>query len=957
MRTVHSPVRLEETGGLGMATKMRKNIGNLPLELTSFVDREDQVAETKARLATARLVTLTGMGGVGKTRLALRVAADVRTEFEDGVWFVPLDRLPDPALLAYTVAAALGVREPSALPPLDPLVEYLTERRLLLILDNCEHLLDACAALAMRLLNSCPDVQILTTSREPLGLRGEATLSVPPLAVPDGEARKSFAEVAGNDAVTLFTDRAVAVVPEFSLREDNQAAVAEIVHRLDGLPLAIELAAARLRTLPIDEIARRLSDRSRPLTTRQREVPARQQTMSASLEWSYDLCSPPERLLWARLCVFTGGFGLDAAEAVCAGDALAADGILDLVAGLVDKSIAIRERAGNLARYRLLETVRNFGWTKLGEMGEVGALRRRHRDWYADFVSEADADWIGPRQIDWLNRIDRDLPNLRAALEYCLSEPGEAKVALRMTAALAHGCWFSRGWLSEGRHWLDRALACDVGGHPDRLRALFVDSVIAGFLGDVAAASSLVEQAAELADQLGDATARATASLGSGMLALLIGDHRRATVYFQACLDRFREEGDLPSQLDTLVGLGQSVRFEDERRANAYLEEVVAITESQGELFYRTYSLMSLGTAAWLHRDPQLAANLLTQALTFSTRMTNPLAATYCLEALAWFAASQQDHRRAATLLGVAHASADAMGTMSPDPPSLAGYHEECERQTRSALGEEAFEAAFEDGMAMSQDDAVAYALKPSLEIVPPASAPVDPPRTRPVPQADAADARNKTERPVVRVLIVDRHRVVADGIQLVLEQHSDLQVVGIAMNAGEAEALASATRPDVILADYQLADATGTELAARLRKDQPAARVLLLSSVVSNALLQEAVKAGARGFLLKTQPAEELVNAVRRAAAGEMLIPAGRLAALLTGSETGAPLFDPLTGREREVLRLLAAGLDNRHIAARMGIGYVTVRSHLRNLSSKLDAHSRLEILARAAELGLIVR
>jgi predicted ATPase/DNA-binding NarL/FixJ family response regulator len=955
MQTVRWLVRLEETGGVGMATKMRKDIGNLPLELTSLVDREDQVAETKARLATARLVTLTGMGGVGKTRLALRVAADVRTEFEDGVWFVPLDRLPDPALLTHTVAATLGVREHSAGPPLEVLVGYLTERRLLLLLDNCEHLLDACAALAMRLLQSCPDLRILATSREPLGLRGEATLSVPPLAVPDSGARYSLAEVSGYDAVTLFTERAVAAVPEFSLREDNQAAVAEIVHRLDGLPLAIELAAAQLRALPIDEIAHRLSDRSRPLAPRQREVPARQQTLWASLQWSYDLCSPLERLLWARLSVFTGGFELDAAEAVCAGAPVATDAILDLVAALVDKSIAIRERAGNLARYRLLEPVRNFGWTKLGEMDEAEALRRRHRDWYANFVSESDADWIGPRQADWLNRMDRDMPNLRAALEFSLSEPGETRTALRMTTTLAHSCWW-RGWLSEGRHWLDRALAHDAGRNPDRLRALQLNSVIAALQGDFAVASSLVEQGGQLADQLGDESSRAQASLGSGMVALLTGDHRRATEYFQASLDQFRKEGDLRSQIEALGGLGRSVRFVDERRANAYLEEVLAITESRGELFYRSISLMSLGIAAWLERDPHRAASLLTRALGFSNGV-NPVSGAWCIEVLAWVAANQHDHRRAAILLGVAHALADAMGTTSAGPPYLTGYHDECERQARIALGEEAFEASFEDGIGMRQDDAVAYALKPSLELVSPGRAAVEPPRAGPAPQADAADAPHENQRPVVRVLIVDRHRVVADGIQLVLEQHADLQVVGIATNAGDAEPLASATRPDVILADYQLADATGAELAARLRKNQPATRVLLLSSVVSNALLQEAVKAGARGFLLKTQPAEELVDAVRRTAAGEMLIPAGRLAALLTGSETGAPLFNPLTGREREVLRLLAAGLDNRHIAARMGIGYVTVRSHLRNLSSKLDAHSRLEILARAAELGLMVR
>jgi DNA-binding NarL/FixJ family response regulator len=258
--------------------------------------------------------------------------------------------------------------------------------------------------------------------------------------------------------------------------------------------------------------------------------------------------------------------------------------------------------------------------------------------------------------------------------------------------------------------------------------------------------------------------------------------------------------------------------------------------------------------------------------------------------------------------------------------------------------------------MGLSPADAVAYATKPTLENEPPRLAQVDPPPTRPE-QPAAEEAAGERQRPTLRVLVVDRHRVEADGIQMVLDRHPDLEVVGIATNSGDAVALAAATHPDVILADYQLPDSTGAELAARLRRDEPASRVLLLSSVASDPLLQEAVKAGARGFLLKTQPAEELVEAVRRAGAGEMLIPGVRLAALLADSDTDARLFDPLTGREHEVLRLLAAGLENKVIAARMGIGYVTVRSHVRNLSSKLDARSRLEVLAKALELGLIGR
>jgi DNA-binding NarL/FixJ family response regulator len=362
-------------------------------------------------------------------------------------------------------------------------------------------------------------------------------------------------------------------------------------------------------------------------------------------------------------------------------------------------------------------------------------------------------------------------------------------------------------------------------------------------------------------------------------------------------------------QLETPGCLGVSVAVEDERRAIAYVEENLEISESRGDRYYRTYSLLTLSIAAWQEGDRQRGTALVRQALAMSI----------------------DDHSRAATLLGVAHALADAMGIPEAIPPYLAG-------------------------MGMSPDETVAYAIKPTLENEPPRLLQVNPPLMRPE-QPAAEEATGEQQRPRLRVLIVDHHRMEADGIQRVFDQHPDLKVVGIATNSGDAVALAAATHPDVILADYQLPDSTGAELAARLRKDEPATRVLLLSSVASEPLLKEAVKAGAKGFLLRTQPAEELVEAVRRAGAGEMLIPAVRLAAMLADSDRGAQLFDQLTGREREVLRLLAAGLENKAIAARMGIGYVTVRSHVRNLCSKLDARSRLEVLAKASELGLIER
>jgi DNA-binding NarL/FixJ family response regulator len=602
----------------------------------------------------------------------------------------------------------------------------------------------------------------------------------------------------------------------------------------------------------------------------------------------------------------------------------------------------------------LLETIRDFGWAKLGETGETEALRRRHRDWYDRYLQEAYADWIGPRQVQWLNRMERDLPNIRSAAEFCLSDQGEAEAGLRITAALAQCYGFVRGRFGELRHMLDAALRHDAADSPSRPVALYSESVLAYLQGEFAAASRLLDQLRALADEHGDESAQELATRGSAALAFWTGDHHRATAAFDSCLVRLRGQGDVHALVIVLTGLSQSVVAEDERRATAVQNELLAMTESRGEFQYRSYALWALGFAAWRDGDSHQAVRLLEKALVLNKELDEPLGGGWRLDTLAWVASSMQEHRRAATLLGAAQGLADAMGIPAATPPYLDAYRKACERQARDALGEEAFEVAFEDGLGMSLDDAVAYALKQRPETAPSSAALVEPTAVDSLPVPLAQEGLREGR---VSVLIVDRHRVVAEGIQSLLDRHDDLQVVGIATNAADAVRLASETNPTVIIADYQLPDVTGAALAARLRNEQPAIYVLLLSSVVSSVLLQEAVRAGARGFLLKTQPAEQLVDAVRRAAGGEMLIPAGRLADFLAGSDKDAQLFDLLTGREREVLQQLSAGLDNRQIAKRMGIGYVTVRSHLRNLSSKLDAHSKVEILARAGELGLIAR
>ena len=370
-----------------------RNPGALPAELTSFVGRRHELAEIKRLLSVSRLVTLTGMGGVGKTRLALWAAAEIRRAFPDGVWFVPLAELSDPGLLPNTIATALGLRTGGAVAGV---AEYLEDKQLLLILDNCEHLVPACAVLAAKLLSATTGVSILATSRQVLRADGEQVLPVPPLEVPELD------EPGHREAVTLFADRAAAVLPGFRLTAENRDVVRRICRRLDGIPLAIELAVVRLRVLSPEQILARLDDRFRLLTTGSRTALPRRRTLEAAIDWSFELCTPAEQRVWAAVSVFTAGFDLDAAEAVCADEEIAAEDVLDLIAGMVDKSIITRRNGtyGRTAWFRMLETVREYGQAKLAESGHAEGVRVRHAAYYVELVRRYWADGFSPQQLE-----------------------------------------------------------------------------------------------------------------------------------------------------------------------------------------------------------------------------------------------------------------------------------------------------------------------------------------------------------------------------------------------------------------------------------------------------------------------------------------------------------------------------------------------------------------------------
>ena len=436
-----------------------RGAGNLPAELTSFVGRRDEVAEVRRLLAESRLVTLTGVGGVGKTRLALRAAAGLSRAFGDGVWLVRLDQLRAEALVPQAAATTLGLEQRAGDSRVASLAEYLAGRQLLLLLDNCEHLVNAVAKLVDLLLRAAPGLRVLATSREALNIAGETVLPVPPLAAPAAGQPLTLAELKLMPAVRLFAERTAQAVPGFSVTEANMAAVASICRRLEGLPLALELAAARARVLSPEQIDARLGDRLGLLTRGGRTNPARQRTLRASIEWSYELCSGPERLLWERLSVFADGFELDAVEGICADHLLAAKEVLELLAALADKSILIAEHVERGVRYRLTETLREYGHERLQTASEYAALRRRHRDWHDRLARQADTGWDGPRAADLLARLLREHANMRVAQEFCLDEPGEAEAALRIALHVWRFYYWDAGYISEGRYVLGQALA------------------------------------------------------------------------------------------------------------------------------------------------------------------------------------------------------------------------------------------------------------------------------------------------------------------------------------------------------------------------------------------------------------------------------------------------------------------------------------------------------------------
>lgn len=587
---------------------------NLPRQLTSFIGREQEITEIKDLLTRSHLVTLTGTGGSGKTRLAMRAVADVLDHYPDGIWVTELATLSDPALVAQAVVSALGVREQPGRPLSDTLIEYLHPRTLLLVLDNAEHLLSSCATLADMLLHRCPNLKILTTSREPLKVEGEYIYPVHPFPVPP-PGTMPVTTLVQSDAIRLFTDRASAAQADFRVTQNNGIAVAQICHLVDGIPLAIELAAARVSALSVEQIATRLDDQFRLLTNGRRTALPRHQTLRATMDWSYDLLSVPERVFLRRLSVFVGGFTLEAAEAVCSGDGIEPHQMVDSLTHLVDKSLVVADVRDGEPRYRMLETMRQYSREKLLEFGEAPATNRRHQDWFLSLAERAAPLLLGPDETRWLNRLEAEHDNFRSALTSS-QVAGEIEEEVRLAGALGF-FWYIRGHLSEGRGRLQAALVRSGSSPPSgKAKALVAAGLLAYGQGDYEAARPLFEESLRIFRELDDRWGIGLSVDGLGTVARVQGDYSAARSLHEESLTIFRELGDMWGIATSLGNLGLvAINQSDYATARSHYAESLRVFRELRHKRGIASSLDNLGGVASVLGEYMVARPLFEESL------------------------------------------------------------------------------------------------------------------------------------------------------------------------------------------------------------------------------------------------------------------------------------------------------------------------------------------------------
>ncbi|MFG1864455.1 ATP-binding protein [Microbispora bryophytorum] len=678
--------------------------------MTSFVGRRRELAEIRRLLSASRLVTLTGVGGVGKTRLALRAAAEQRRAF-DSVWLVDLSTVTDPALVAETVTATMGVRDESAPCPMDALEQVLSSQRTLLVLDNCEHLRDACAVLADRLLRAAPELRILATSRQSLGITGEHQMKICPLPVPEPDRPLSRRSLELYDGISLLTERAAAVLPGFTVTEDNQEAVVELCRQLDGIPLAIELAAVRLRVLSVNALVERLRDRYRMLTGGSSAAVPRQQTLHALVDWSFQLLPGAERTLWTRMSIFPSHFDLDAVEAVCTGGGIERDDVLDLLDALLDKSLLLREELSGTVRYRMLDTLREFGRKRLGGP-ERRSLQRRHRDHYLLLARQAAAEWFGPHQFLWSRRLDLEQAHLRAAMDFCLQEPCETETGLLMALSLTDPCWLANAYYNEGRHWLDRMLWAAPEPTVLRALALCADAELVFTQGDTDRGRHLLAESRALAERLGDPGALAQTSLIAGMAEHYCGDYAKATPLLERAVVEEEAVGNLSGLLIALITLAASVGYLGDRpRATELFERALALTEAHGECSGRAWVHTIFAIHLWQGGENARALDMARGSLLLARDLGDRMNIATNLEVIAWVETCEGRHPRAARLLAVSEEIGRSVGMAPCRDKRFAEFHERCLASLRGSLGDRALSREVRRGNRLTTDEAIEEAL------------------------------------------------------------------------------------------------------------------------------------------------------------------------------------------------------------------------------------------------------
>ncbi|NGN70176.1 LuxR family transcriptional regulator [Streptomyces sp. A7024] len=787
------------------ASYIGQRTGELPAEVTGFVGRTRELGDLSDLLGRKRMITLVGPGGVGKTRLAVRAAGAARRRFTNGVRLVELTGLHDPELLPHTVAAALGLAEQGDRDQLGLLVDHLARKQLLLILDTCEHLLDACAMLTDLLLRMAPRVTVLATSRQPLDVPGELAYPVAPLPT-------------DHEAVQLFVERAADAVPGFTLTDRNRAEMLAVCRRLDGMPLAIELAVVRLRVLPLTELAARLEHRFEALTGGRRSALPRHQTLRAAIDWSHDLCTVQEQLLWRRLSLFAGDFDVRAAEDVCGGGPLSAEDVLEHLIGLVDKSVVLRTNEEH-ARYRLLDTLREYGAERLAADGEEETYRERHFAHFAALARQAVDPFGGDEQAGRLTALDRQLPNLRLALEYgtgpAAEEAGTALRGLTLAADLwAH--WITAGRLREGAQWLRRGLERVRHDCPEAVEALHRLAWVLMVQGLHDEAEPQVLASLAMAERIGDERGTAHAIQFRGCLTMIRGEAERAHVDLDEARRRLRALGDRDALgvACFIQTFGAAVTGDVARAWEVSTEGLDALRDAPGECWIRSYCLLYRQLALWMARDTSRAEErdrLGHRVLELKRAVGDRLGTGIALELLAWSAAASGRSERAAWLLGAAAELWEKIGGARLNAEVLHAEHRAAVAAARRALTEEQYAEQHARGRALDLTQAVTSALddidllpepaprQPPVASAQPAGWPQQPTAAPSVPHLDQLTRREREVAALITKGLTNRE--IADHL-VISKRTADAHVEHIRTKLGftsraQIAALAPETSPE----------------------------------------------------------------------------------------------------------------------------------------------------------------